>query len=74
MSVMAVRTVCLISCTFASIVMANATLEPDCARPIEGKMVLVLVGSHSKWIEAMCTPNIMSAAVIEKLGKQFYLF
>ena len=29
----------------------------DYAGPFEGKMILVLIDAHSKWIEAVHTPN-----------------
>ena len=49
-------------------------LHLDCAGPIDGKMVLVLVDAHSKWIEAVWTPNATSATVIEELREQFARF
>lgn len=49
-------------------------LHLDYAGPIDGKMVLVLVDAHSKWIEAVHTPNATSATVIEELREQFARF
>ena len=34
---------------------------------VQGKMILVMVDAHSKWIEAIYTLNATSTAVIEKL-------
>jgi len=53
-------------------VMANTTL--DKTGTIKEKMVLVLVDAHSKLIEAVCTPNATSAAVIEELRGQLTRF
>ncbi len=46
----------------------------DFAGPINGKMVLVLVDAHSKWIEASWTPDATSATVIEEQREQFARF
>ena len=51
-----------------------ARLHLDYAGPVQGKMILVLVDAHSKWIEAICTPNATSAAVIEELRALFAQF
>ena len=40
-------------------------LHLDYAGPFEGKMILVLVDTHSKWIEAIHTPNATSTIVEE---------
>ena len=37
-------------------------LHLDFARQFKGKMILVLIDAHSKWIEAICTPSTSSAA------------
>ena len=34
-----------------------ARLHLDYAGPIQGKMFLILIDAHSKWIEAFCTPS-----------------
>lgn len=44
-----------------------ACLHLDYAGPVEGKMMLILIDAHSKWIEAICTRNATSSAVIEEL-------
>ena len=51
-----------------------ARLHLDYAGPIQGKMILVMVDAHSKWIEAICTPNATSTAVIEELRTIFAQF
>ena len=40
-------------------------LHMDFAGPFEGKMILIVIGSHSKWIEAFPTKSSTSATVIE---------
>jgi transposase InsO family protein len=30
-------------------------------------MIFIIIDAHSKWIEAICTPNATSTAVIEEL-------
>ena len=42
-------------------------LHLDYADPLEGKMVLILIDTHSKWIEAVHTSNATSGAVIVEL-------
>ena len=37
----------------------------DFAGPFEGKMILVVIDSHSKWIEAFVTNGATSQVVIE---------
>ena len=37
-------------------------------------MILILIDAHSKWIEAICTPNATSTAVIEELRTLFTQF
>ena len=51
-----------------------ARLHLDYAGPVSGKMYLVLIDAHSKWIEALCTPSSTSAAVIEELRPLFACF
>ena len=51
-----------------------ARLHLDYAGPVQGKMILVMVDAHSKWIEAICTPNATSTAVIEELRTIFAQF
>ena len=42
--------------------------------PVEGKMVLVMVDGHSKWIEAVPTATATSTAVIEVCRERFSQF
>ena len=51
-----------------------ARLHIDYAGPVEGKMILVLINAHSKWIEAVCTAGSTSAVVIEELRAIFARF
>ena len=51
-----------------------ARLHLDYAGPVQGKMILVMVDAHSKRIEAICTPNATSTAVIEELRTIFAQF
>ena len=51
-----------------------ARLHIDYAGPVEGKMILVLIDAHSKWIEAVCTAGSTSAVVIEELRAIFARF
>jgi len=44
-----------------------ARIHMDYAGPIKGKMILVVVDSHSKWIEAPVVNSATSQATIEKL-------
>ena len=37
----------------------------DFAGPFEGKMILVIIDSHSKWIEAYPTSGATSTVVVE---------
>ena len=41
---------------------------------MQGKVYLILIDAHSKWIEAFCTPNATSQAVIEELRTVFARF
>ena len=51
-----------------------ARLHLDYAGPLEGKMILIVVDVHSKWIEAIPTSNAMSGVVIEELRMLFTQF
>ena len=42
-----------------------ARLHLDYAGSFEGKMILILIDTHSKWIEAICTPGSTSAVIDE---------
>jgi len=46
-------------------------LHIDYARPMYGKMCLIIVDAHSKWIEAGFFPLATSAATIELLHNSF---
>ena len=43
----------------------------DCAGPLEGKMFLLIIDSHSKWLEVHATSSSTSAATIELMRKAF---
>ena len=49
-------------------------LHLDYAGPIKGKMFLVLIDAHSKWIEVLCVQSASSTHTIEKLGTVFTQF
>ena len=51
-----------------------ARLHLDYAGPVEGKMYLIIIDAHSKWIEAICTPSATSSVVIEELKVLFAQF
>ena len=51
-----------------------ARVHVDFAGPIEGKMFLLLVDAHSKWIEAHLMSSTTSKATIEKLRSIFAQF
>lgn len=51
-----------------------ARLHLDYAGPVEGKMILILVDAHSKWIEAICTHGSTSTVVIDELRTLFAQF
>ena len=51
-----------------------ARLHLDYAGPVEGKMVLVIVDAHTKWIEAVHTTTATSEAVIEVCREKFAQF
>ena len=43
----------------------------DCAGPLKGKMFLLIIDSHSKWLEVHATSSSTSAATIELMRKAF---
>ena len=43
-------------------------IHVDYAGPIQGKMILVIVDAHSKWLEAHVVTSATSQATIDKLG------
>ena len=49
-------------------------LHADYAGPIDGKMVLVVVDAHSKWVEAFVVSSGTSSATIERLRSVFARF
>ena len=49
-------------------------LHLDYAGPFENRMFLILIDAHSKWIEAFCTPNATSKAVMAELRTVFARF
>ena len=49
-------------------------LHLDYAGPVQGEMFLIAIDAHSKWIEAVCTPNATSSTVIEELRTMFARF
>ena len=49
-------------------------LHLDFAGPVEGKMLLILIDAHSKWIEVFVTSSSTSAIVIEELRSTFGRF
>ena len=51
-----------------------ARIHLDFAGPIQGRMILVAVDAHSKWIEAISTSTTSSAVVIEELRVLFAKF
>ena len=51
-----------------------ARMYIDYAGPVDGKMFLIVIDAHSKWIEAFCTPTSTSKAVIEELRTLFSRF
>ena len=48
-----------------------ARIHVDYAGPIEGKMVLIMVDAHSKWLEALVVNSATSQTTIEKLRSVF---
>ena len=41
----------------------------DYTDPFQGKLILILIDAHSKWVEAICTPGSTSTIVIDKLQR-----
>ena len=52
----------------------STRLHLDFAGPVNGRMFLVLIDAHSKWIEAFNTASATSTAVIEELRSLFTKF
>jgi len=48
-----------------------ARLHIDHAGPVMGKILLIIVDAHSKWIDALVVPSTSSAAAIDKLRSVF---
>ena len=48
-----------------------ARIHVDYAGPIEGKMVLIMVDAHSRWLEALVVNSATSQTTIEKLRSVF---
>ena len=48
-----------------------ARLHLDFTGPFLGKMFLILIDTHSKWIEAVCTTSTASSVVIKELRTVF---
>lgn len=46
----------------------------DFAGPFQGKTILVVIDTHSKWIEATCTSSTSSDAVVNELQTLFSKF
>ena len=51
-----------------------ARLHLDFARPFEGKLFLIVIDAHSKWIEAVCTHSTSLVVVIAELHSVFAQF
>ena len=51
-----------------------ARLHIDCAGPVQGHMILLIIDAHSKWIEAIPTSGSASKVVIEELRCLFARF
>ena len=49
-------------------------LHLDYAGPVQGKMYLILIDAHSKWMETFCTASATSAPVIAELRLLFAQF
>ena len=49
-------------------------LHLDYAGPVKDKMYLMISNTHSKWIEAVCTPSATPSAVIKELRVLFAQF
>ena len=51
-----------------------ARIHLDYAGPFLGRMFLILIDAHSKWIEAFCTTSATSSATVECLRQVFAQF
>jgi len=51
-----------------------ARLHIDYAGPFEGKMILIIVDAHLKWVDAIPTTGSTSKVVIEELRSLFSQF
>ena len=51
-----------------------ARLHLDYAGPFQGRMILILIDAHSKWIDAISTSQATSEAVMEELWSLFAQF
>ena len=51
-----------------------ARLHMDFAGPVNGKMILIVIDAHSRWIEAYPTESATSSVVIELLRALFSQF
>ena len=51
-----------------------ARLHLNYAGSVQGKMILALMDAHSKWIDAICSSNATSTAVVEELRTLFAQF
>ena len=51
-----------------------ARIHLDNAGPFLGRMFLILIDAHSKWIEAFCTTSTTSSATVECLRQVFAQF
>ena len=51
-----------------------ARLHIDYAGPVDGRMFLIVIDAHSKWIDVFCTPTATSKAMIEELRMLFSRF
>ena len=49
-------------------------VSPTYAGPVQGKMYLILIDAHSKWIETFCTASATSVTVIAELRPLFPQF
>ena len=49
-------------------------IHADCAGPFLGKMYLILIDAHLKWIEVHITTSATSSVIIEKMRSTFATF
>ena len=57
--------------THTAVGLAREAVDQDPCRPFMGKMLLILVDSHSKWIEVYIVSRTSAAATVEKLRLAF---